>query len=152
MPKIEPDMVLVRTSAVALNPADAKTIDYSVTVGAIGGNDFSGTVVEVGADVKRLKIGDRVCGMMFVLNPSDHGTGAFSNFIGAVEDLTCKIPSLMSFEEGSSLGVAVGTAGSAMYQLLGLPMPDRPAEVPTYVLIYGGGSATGTTAIQLAKA
>ncbi|KFY96429.1 hypothetical protein V500_02441 [Pseudogymnoascus sp. VKM F-4518 (FW-2643)] len=152
MPKIEPDMVLVRTAAVALNPTDAKTIDYSLTVGAIGGNDFSGTVVDVGADVKRLKVGDRVCGMMFGLNPSDHGTGAFSNFIGATEDVTCKIPSSMSFEEGSSLGVAVATAGSALYQFLGLPMPDRPAEVPTYVLIYGGGSATGTIAIQLAKA
>lgn len=152
MPEIEPDMILVRTSAVALNPADAKTIDYSVTVGAIGGNDFAGTVVSVGTDVKRLKIGDRVCGMMFGLNPSDHGTGAFSNFIGATEDLTCKIPSSMSFEEGSSLGVAIGTAGSALYQFLGLPMPDHPAEVQIYVLIYGGGSATGTIAIQLAKA
>ncbi|RDW76189.1 hypothetical protein BP5796_07010 [Coleophoma crateriformis] len=152
LPEIGPGMVLVKTAAVALNPADAKTIDYSATVGAIGGIDFSGVVVSLGDGVKRLKIGDPVCGMVFGLNPSDSSIGAFSNYVGATEDLICRLPDSMSFEEGASLGAGVGTAGLALYQSLGLPMPDKPAVTPFYVLIYGGSTATGTLAIQLVKA
>ncbi|KAF2136525.1 uncharacterized protein K452DRAFT_237315 [Aplosporella prunicola CBS 121167] len=152
MPLVKPDMVLCKVRAVALNPADWKMVDFSATPGAVGGNDFAGEVVETGSQVTRLKPGDRVCAMMFGLNPSDKTTGAFGTFAAATEDLACKIPDGMTFEEASTLGLAIGTAGSALYQSLGLPMPEAPAKKPITVLVSGGATATGTIAVQLLRA
>ena len=44
MPTLAPDTVLVKTAAVAINPSDAKFLDYSPAPGAVHGTDFSGTV------------------------------------------------------------------------------------------------------------
>jgi NADPH:quinone reductase-like Zn-dependent oxidoreductase len=35
MPTLQSDMALVKTAAVAINPSDAKMLDYSATAGAI---------------------------------------------------------------------------------------------------------------------
>lgn len=154
VPRLKPGTMLCQVRAVALNPADWKMIGFSATQDAIGGNDFTGEVIQVGQGVKRFKSGDRIFGMMFGLNPSDKLTGAFCSYALATEDLSCKIPPSMTFEEASTLGVSVGTAGSAIYQALGLPMSgvDQCAKIPSYVLVSGGASATGTIAIQVLKA
>jgi NADPH:quinone reductase-like Zn-dependent oxidoreductase len=57
----------------------------------------------------------------------------------------------MSFEEGSTLGVAITSCGQGLYQQLGLPLPNNPTSSPLAVLIYGASTATGTIAVQLAK-
>lgn len=154
VPKLKPGTMLCKVRAVALNPADWKMIEFSATQDSIGGNDFAGEVVRVGSGVKRFKEGDRIIGMTFGLNPSDKLTGAFCRYALATEDLSCKIPPSMTFEEASTLSVPVGTAGSALYQALDLPMPGsvRSYKTPSYVLVSGGASATGTIAIQLLKA
>lgn len=154
MPKLKAGTMLCKVRAVALNPADWKMVEFSATEDSIGGNDFAGEVIQVGQGVTRFKEGDRIFGMMFGLNPSDKLTGAFCCYALATEDLSCKIPPSMTFEEASTLGVSVGTAGSALYQRLHLPMPGstRDIETPQYVLVSGGASATGTIAIQLLKA
>lgn len=146
--------MLCKVKAVALNPADWKMIKVSATENSIGGNDFAGEVIQVGPNVRRFKEGDRIFAMMFGLNPADKLTGAFCSYALATEDLSCKIPPSMSFEEASTLSVSVGTAGSALYQALGLPMPGtvQSPKNPLYVLVSGGASATGTIAIQFLKA
>lgn len=149
------DTMLCRVHAVALNPADAKMADFAMTAGAIGGADFAGTVIKVGENVTRFKTGDRVFALTFGLNPSNSKTGAFAEYGLATEDLTCKIPETMSFEEACSMGVAVGTAGMALFHELRLPMPGNTRRnedinsVP--VLVSGGATCTGTMAIQLLK-
>lgn len=154
VPKLKPGTMLCKVRAVALNPADWKMIEFSATKDSIGGNDFAGEVVQVGQGVKRFKERDRIFGMMFGLNPSDRLTGAFCCYALATEDVSCKIPPSMTFEEASTLGVPIGTAGSALYQALDLPLPSSAqiSDIPTYVLVSGGASATGTIAIQLLKA
>jgi NADPH:quinone reductase-like Zn-dependent oxidoreductase len=58
----------------------------------------------------------------------------------------------MSFEDASTLGVGITTVAQGLYQELGLPLPPARVQEPTPVLIYGGSTATGTLAIQYAKA
>lgn len=65
--------------------------------------------------------------------------------------LAIKLPDSLSFENGASLSVAVLTCAQAMYQILGLPLPNNPTKAPLRILIHGGSTATGTIAIQLAK-
>lgn len=62
VPKLRPTYVLARVDSIALNPTDWKHIaGKRAAAGCISGCDFSGTVVEVGADVtKSLKPGDRI--------------------------------------------------------------------------------------------
>src|SRR6185295_18114629 len=61
VPTLTPDMAIVRTTAVAINPADAKMLDYSAAAGAIHGYDFAGYIVALGASApSHLRIGDRV--------------------------------------------------------------------------------------------
>ena len=58
----------------------------------------------------------------------------------------------MSFEETATLGVGLTTVGQTLYMTLGLPLPgEKPLEGETFILIYGGSTATGTLAIQFAK-
>ncbi|KAF5012623.1 hypothetical protein F66182_15247, partial [Fusarium sp. NRRL 66182] len=41
VPALEPGVALVKTAAVAINPVDAKMVDYSPVPGAIHGYDFA---------------------------------------------------------------------------------------------------------------
>jgi NADPH:quinone reductase-like Zn-dependent oxidoreductase len=154
VPNVEDDMTLVKTKCVALNPADYKMSDFSSSAsGAIYGNDFSGIITSVpGSSLRnRLNVGDRVCGMVFGADQKCPNNGAFAEYVAATGDLLVKIPQEMSFEDAATIGVGTTTAGLALYQSLGLPMPDKPASKPFHVLVYGGSTATGTIAIQLVK-
>ncbi|KAK9243069.1 hypothetical protein V1506DRAFT_508817 [Lipomyces tetrasporus] len=51
VPALGPDMVIVKTAAVAINPVGAKMLDYSAAAGAVHGYDFSGTIVAHGGSV-----------------------------------------------------------------------------------------------------
>ncbi len=120
--------------------------------GARVGCDYAGTVEEVGSKVsKEFKKGDRVAGVCHGSNAVGHEDGCFGNYITAKGDLQIKIPSRLSFEEASTLGIGVTTAGQALYQSLQLPMPFQKPESKEKVLIYGGSTATGALAIQFAK-
>ena len=55
--------ILVRTVAVALNPADVLLLEYMAEAGNLLGCDYAGIIDEVGPGVHRsFKKGDRVCG------------------------------------------------------------------------------------------
>jgi len=154
IPNPRPGTTLCRVHTVDLNAADAKMADFAMTAGSIGGADFAGTVIKVGDKVTRFKEGDRLFALAFGLNPADSTTGAFAEFALATEDLACKIPKGMSFEEACGMGVALGTAGMALFEELGLPMPGMQGEKDmdsAPVLVSGGATSTGTMAIQLLK-
>ena len=62
-----------------------------------------------------------------------------------------KIPYNISSKDAATLGVGMFTVGKSLYHSLGLPLPTQPAKDKFPVLTYGGSTATGTLAIQLAK-
>ncbi|KAF2098823.1 GroES-like protein [Rhizodiscina lignyota] len=160
IPRAQPEQVICRVAAIALNPTDWKMVDFSVVPGAVGGHDFAGEVIEVGEQVTRLKKGDRVFALAIGFNSDDKATGAFADYAITFADGAWRIPDWMSYEEASTFGVGIGTAILALYQTLGLPPPDidgttackRKQKKPGYVLVSGGSTATGTIAIQLLKA
>lgn len=167
LPKLAPDMVLVKTAAVAINPADAKMLDFSPVPGSVQGHDFAGTVVALGEDTiasGRFSVGDRVAGMVYGMNKQQPLIGAFAEYAGACADVLLKIPDDMSFSEASGLGLGVATAAMGLFEELQMPASLANAGGPTdsrdaksavqdaeFVLVAGGSTATGTRAIQLAK-
>lgn len=155
MPQIRDDMILVRNVAVALNPVDSKLIGGLAAPNAIAGMDFAGYVVAVGSNARTpvpLKPGDRVCGSVPGMNKLTPTIGAFSEYVGAQDLITLKLPDRMTFEEGASLGVGLGTIILALFRSLELPgSPLQPTETARKVFVYGGSTATGTLAIQFLR-
>jgi len=65
--------------------------------------------------------------------------------------LAIKVPETLSMEQAATIGIGITTVGQGLYQSLGLPLPTEPAVNTFSVLIYGGGTAAGSLAIQFAK-
>lgn len=64
IPTPNPDQLLVKTVAVALNGSEWMHLDWNPTPGATLGSDYAGVVEEVGKDVVGWKVGDRVAGFV----------------------------------------------------------------------------------------
>ncbi|KAI1364002.1 GroES-like protein [Xylaria arbuscula] len=151
---LEPDMMTCRVLAIALNPGDAKSSDYTASRGSIAGFDFAGEVLEVGSGVTRFKYGDRIAGFAFGYNPDNKLTGAFADIVLAVEGFTLMLPPQWTFEEGATLGTSICTIGFALTHYLGVSMPAGDERVGhhsqgDHILISGGATATGLVATQL---
>ncbi|KFZ16078.1 hypothetical protein V501_02416 [Pseudogymnoascus sp. VKM F-4519 (FW-2642)] len=166
MPALAPDIAIVKAAAVAINPADAKTLDYSAAPGAIHGYDFAGTVVALGADelaLGHLAVGDRVAGMvhgMHKLQPLD--VGGLAKYVGAYADILLRVPGKMTFEEAARFGTGVATASMSLVgelhvlaslQLLCGQLGENEVkeEDGEFVLVAGASTTTGTRVIQLRK-
>jgi len=81
--------------------------------------------------------------------------GGFQLYPVALAAATTKIPDSMAFDKASVLPVAISTAAAGLYQKdhLALPYPSTsPKSAGQSILIWGGSSSVGITAIQLAKA
>lgn len=152
VPALKPTYVLVKVHAVALNPTDWKSIDRLQDPGFTVGCDYSGTVVAIGEQVtKSLTPGDRVAGFVHGAKATAPDSGAFAEYAAAKGDVQMKMPPHISDEEAATVGIGVSTVGQGLYQSLGLPWPNKPVSDGTFVLIYGGSTATGIFAIQFAK-
>ncbi len=153
-----PDEVLIKNSAVAVNPVDWKIQDYNFLIQKypnILGTDVAGEVVEVGSNVSGLNKGQRVIGHAFGLSTSDPKHGAFQQYTLVPSLVVAPIPSSMSFEQASVLPLAISTASVGLFEkrALGLQNPSMsPKSSGTTLLIWGGSSSVGSLAIQLAVA
>ncbi|TEA18859.1 Protein TOXD [Colletotrichum sidae] len=149
------DYILVKTTAVAINPTDWKHVDLADKAGCVGiwvGCDYAGIVEEVGSAVsKGFKKGDRICGPVNGSNALREIDGAFAKYIAVKGDLQIKTPNNISDDEAATLGIAVTTVGQGLYQTLKLPLPNSPTTEPKTILIYGGSTAMGISGIQYAK-
>ena len=149
-------MVLVRNEAVAVHPVDVKAADNFDLDGLVGGFDFAGTIVAVAprsdSEVPTFAPGDRVCGTVFGMNKLRPLDGAFAQYVGALADLTMKIPSSVSFAEAASFPTGVGTVVLALRSLFQQDTPVPMKVEPSLVLVYGASSTTGMLALQYLKA
>ena len=110
-----------------------------------------GIIEAIGPKVQKpLKKGDRVAGFTHGANAVQAEDGCFAEYCVAKGDILMLVPPNLSDVEAATLGVGVTTVGQALYQSLGLPLPESGVIANYPLLIYGGSTATGTLAIQYA--
>ncbi|OAL21982.1 hypothetical protein AYO22_07579 [Fonsecaea multimorphosa] len=154
LPKLRDDYILVKTVAVALNPTDWKHAAFGLAAdGGLLGCDFSGVVEEVGPKVtKHYSKGDRIAGVAHGGNYVQPEDGAFAEYVVAKGDVQLKIPDSLGFAEAATMPLGITTVMQGLYQkALKLNWPTDPVKEKTFILIYGGSSATGALGIQFAK-
>jgi NADPH:quinone reductase len=133
--------VLVRIRASAVNRADLlqRMGHYPAPADAppdIPGLEIAGEVEALGPNVERLKIGDRVFGLV--------GGGGYAEYVTSHERALARIPDGISFEDAAAIPEAFITAYDAMMQA-----NVRAGEI---MLVSACGSGVGTAAIQLGHA
>jgi putative PIG3 family NAD(P)H quinone oxidoreductase len=133
--------VLVRVAAAGVNRPDVMQRQgrYPPPPGAsdIPGLEIAGDIVALGAGVSEMKIGDRVTALL----PG----GGYAEYAVASAPLCLPIPEGLSMVEAAALPETFFTVWTNLF--------DRGAcKAGETVLIHGGTSGIGTTAIQLAAA
>ena len=138
-PELSEKEILVKTKATALNRADLlqRTGNYPPPKGAseILGLEMAGVVEEVGPEVTRWQVGDRVFGLL--------AGGGYAEYCTIHEDMAMEIPRNLSFQEAAAIPETFLTAFQALDWLGNLQENET-------VLIHAAGSGVGTSALQLA--
>ncbi len=133
--------IIIRLAYAGVNRPDAlqRAGSYAPPANAspLPGLEGSGTVVEVGPGVTRWKIGDKVCALL----PG----GGYAEYALCHEGHALPIPEGVSMRDAAGLPETCFTVWSNLVMRGGLKAGER-------VLIHGGSSGIGTTAIQIASA
>ena len=139
-PEAGPHDLLVRVHASALNRADTlqRQGKYPPPPGAspILGLEMAGEVVQVGSEVKRYKVGDRVCGLL--------GGGGYAEYVVIHEEIALPIPAGMDYQQAAAIPEVFLTAFQAIQWIGKLQAGER-------VLVHAAASGVGTAALQLAR-
>ncbi len=141
MPTPGPHQVLIKTVAAGVNRPDIMQCKglYPPPPGAspIVGLEVAGQVVEVGSEVRDFKIGDRLCALV--------NGGGYAEYCLVSASCCLPIPNGFSFIAAAGLPETFFTVWSNVFDQAQLQAGER-------LLVHGGASGIGTTAIQLAKA
>ncbi|KAF9465716.1 chaperonin 10-like protein [Collybia nuda] len=152
VPTPGPGQILVKVVAAAQNPSEWMTLAFINTPDIVLGRDFAGIVEEIGPDVPHglRVVGERVAGFINGAMTKELG-GTFAEYCLAEAQILVTIPATLSFEDAAGIGLAGFTACQALWQNQDLPTPLNPTSNPFPILIWGGASAVGQYAVQLAK-
>ena len=96
-----------------------------------------GEVAALGSDVKRWKVGDKVCALVV--------GGGYAQYCLAYEPHALPVPPALSMVEAAAIPETFFTCWQNMFMRADVKSGD-------WVLVHGGTSGIGTTAIMLAKA
>lgn len=137
----KPHEVLLKVAASGINRADLLQRKglYPPPEGAssVMGLEVSGTVLAVGADVTRWKVGDTVCALT-------HG-GGYADYVCVPAGQCLPVPKGISLEDAAALPEAAFTVWHNIFQRAKMQAGEA-------VLIHGGASGIGSFAIPLVKA
>ena len=135
------DQVIIQVAYAGVNRPDAlqRAGLYNPPAGAsdLPGLEASGTVVEIGENVSDLAVGGRVCALL----PG----GGYAEYVATPAAHCLPIPTGLSMKQAACLPETFFTVWSNVFMRGGLQAGER-------ILIHGGSSGIGTTAIQLANA
>lgn len=155
--------LVIKNYAIAINPVDGamqrlgNNLFPWMKFPIICGSDVAGEVVEVGPNVTRFKIGDRVCGLAMGVPPPKGAklSGAFQTSTLLNEVLTVPIPDTLPYDVAVVTPLGLSTAACGLYQkdyLALVPPSLSPKPTGQSVIIWGGSTSVGSNAIQLAVA
>jgi NADPH2:quinone reductase len=140
-PEIGENEVLIRVKAAGVNRPDViqREGKYPAPPGApvdIPGLEVAGIIDKVGKNVKQWHVGSEVCALV--------AGGGYAEYVNADAGLCLPIPEGFSFAEAAGLPETMFTVWSNVFQRAHLQKGES-------ILIHGGSSGIGITAIQLAK-
>ncbi|XP_027356799.1 quinone oxidoreductase PIG3 isoform X2 [Abrus precatorius] len=139
-PQLKDDEVLIQVHATALNRADTlqRKGSYPPPQGASPylGLECSGTVLSLGKNVSKWKIGDQVCALL--------AGGGYAQKVAVPAGQLLPVPPGVSLQDAASFPEVACTVWSTVF------MMSRLSHGET-LLIHGGSSGIGTFAIQIAK-
>ncbi|KAI9658958.1 MAG: hypothetical protein M1821_001918 [Bathelium mastoideum] len=146
IPKPNADQVVIKVVVSGSNPKDWKVPEWMGTT-LNQGDDIAGTISAVGENVTEFKVGDRVGAFHEMRTPG----GSYAEYALAWAHTTFHIPKTTTYEEAAAIPLAAMTAAVGLYVRLGLPEPWKVGDKDIPLVIYGGSSAVGAYAIQLAQ-
>lgn len=133
--------VLIKVAAAGVNRPDVfqRLGFYPPPPGVtdIPGLEVSGTVVAIGSAVTRWALGDEVCALL--------SGGGYSQYAFAEEALCLSIPKGLSLIDAAALPETCFTVWHNLFERAELKAGE-------WLLVHGGASGIGTTAIQMATA
>jgi NADPH2:quinone reductase len=140
-PPLPPDQVRLQVRAVGLNFADSLMIagkyqvkpDFPFTPGM----EAAGEIVEVGAAVKDLAVGQRVMA-------TARGGGTYATELVAHPDVVVPIPDAMDFVTAAAFPVVYGTSHFALTHRGHLQRGET-------LLVLGAAGGVGLTAVEIGK-
>lgn len=141
IPTPSANQVLIKVAAAGVNRPDVMQRKglYPAPPDAsdIPGLEVAGTIVALGDNISHLNEGDKVCALVT--------GGGYAEYCLASAALCLAIPEGLSFTQAAALPETFFTVWSNVFDRAQL----QPGET---LLVHGGTSGIGTTAIQLAKA
>ena len=140
MPEPRPDQVVIKVAYAGVNRPDAlqRAGAYDPPKGAsdLPGLECAGTVYAVGAEVTDLSVGDAVCALL----PG----GGYAEYVATPAAHCLPVPDGMDMKRAACLPETYFTVWSNVFMRGGLKAGER-------LLVHGGSSGIGTTAIQLGR-
>ena len=140
-PKPKKGEVLVKVIYAGVNRAEVfqrqKHYPLPTSIPRVPGIEYSGVIVKLGAGVKGVKIGQRVCGIVT--------EGGYAEYVISPASMLLPIPANVSFKDAACLPEALITAWVSLKEQAQMKKGES-------VLIHGGGSGVGVMAIQMARA
>jgi putative PIG3 family NAD(P)H quinone oxidoreductase len=141
VPKVQAGEVLIRVVAAGVNRPDClqRSGSYPPPPGAsdLPGLEVAGIVVAVADDVSKPSVGDRVCALV--------AGGGYAEYCTAPAVQCLPVPAALTLIEAAAVPETFFTVWSNVFERGRL----QPGES---LLVHGGASGIGTTAIQLASA
>ncbi|QOW52415.1 MULTISPECIES: NAD(P)H-quinone oxidoreductase [Acinetobacter] len=133
--------VLVKVHAFGLNRPDILQRQglYPMPKGVtpVPGLEVAGEVVAVGEEVSKFKVGDKVCGLT--------NGGGYAEYCVVPESQTLTIPEGLGFVQAAAIPETFFTVWANVFQM-------GQAKAGETVLVHGGSSGIGTTALMLCNA
>ena len=140
-PDPNPGEVLIKVAGAGVNRPDVlqRKGHYPPPAGAspLPGLEVAGTVVAAAADVTEPRIGDQVCALVT--------GGGYAEYCAAPAPTCLPVPAQLDMVEASAVPETFFTVWTNVFDRAHLTSGET-------ILIHGGSSGIGTTAIQLARA
>jgi len=144
MPEPKDQDLLVRVTAIGMNPVDTK-IRQRADKDIVLGWDAYGTVEKTGNAVSGFSVGDTVFYAGEITRP-----GCNSDYHLVDQRIAAKAPEKLKPEDAVAMPLTSIAAWEALFERLGFT-PQKDGNTGKNILIIGGAGGVGSVAIQLAR-